>query len=175
MTPLLSPRLVGAIAAHPLVEVELDSQGHPLAATAIARIERTPAHVWSVVSDLERHARFIPMIHRTRREGQRVHVDLRFKIALFTAKFSAEGLITSEEGRWIDVAYVAGEPRDLAIRFEVEGVDEGRATVLATRVGFDPFSLGWMVSFFLKHHPEIRFGVVSGSALTLLDAIRRAM
>lgn len=171
----LTPAIVAAVGKNPLVELEFDSAGEPIASTAFSRIERTPAEVWAVISDVDRYGRYIPMIHKITRRGDHVRVELRFKVAVYSAKFASEGRITEERERWLDIAYLSGEPRGMAIRFELQPADDGRATMLATYVRFDPYSLGWLVSFFLKHHPEIRFGVVSGTALTLLDAIRRAL
>jgi carbon monoxide dehydrogenase subunit G len=172
---LLVPAIVQAVGKSPLIELELDGAGEPIASTAFARIERTPAEVWAVISDVDRYGRYIPMIHRITRTGDRVRVELRFKVAVYSAKFTSEGRISEERERWLDIAYISGEPHGMAIRFELAPAGDGRATMLATYVRFDPYSLGWLVKFFLKHHPEIRFGVVSGTALTLLDAIRRAL
>ena len=67
-----------------------------------------------------------------------------------------------------------GEPRDAHIRFDIEPFDNGAKSILFARIGFDILSLGWLVKTFLKHHPEIRYGVYPGSALSLLDAVKRS-
>ena len=40
---------------------------------------------------------------------------------------------------------------------------------------FEVESLGWLVKYFLKHHPEIRHGIFPGVALVLHDSLRRAV
>ena len=85
----------------------------------------------------------------------------------------AERLV--DEGRAMELRYVEGEPRDLRIRHEVHDASVEGASVLFTTVSFDALSLGFLAKYFLKHHPEIRFGVFPGSALTLSDAVLRAV
>lgn len=36
-------------------------------------------------------------------------------------------------------------------------------------------SLGWLAKYFLRHRPEIQFGVMPGVAVGLLESIRRAL
>jgi carbon monoxide dehydrogenase subunit G len=165
----------GALGHRPLVEVELDRDGYPASATAAIRLGRPRDDVWALLGEVERFTRHIPMIRRAHRDGDRITLELRFKVAVFSAKFAVTARLTEEEGRVVDIAWLSGEPRDLRMRFELYDADEGRATLLVLRFAFDVLSLGWLVSFFLKHHPEIRFGVLAGSALTLLEAIQRAV
>ena len=40
---------------------------------------------------------------------------------------------------------------------------------------FDLMSLGWLAKYFLRHHPEIQFGIFPGVALVLVDSLRRAL
>jgi len=58
--------------------------------------------------------------------------------------------------------------------FELSPLDDGRATLIHAHGEYDAMSLGWLVKFFLKHHPEILHGVFPGTVLVLLDAMRRA-
>jgi hypothetical protein len=69
---------------------------------------------------------------------------------------------------------VEGEPRGLVIRYDLAPIEDGRATQLSVRIGFDLRSLGWLVKYFLKHHPEIQYGVYPGCALALAASMRRA-
>jgi hypothetical protein len=39
---------------------------------------------------------------------------------------------------------------------------------------FEVKSLGWLAKYFLKHHPEIQYGIFPGVALALLDSLKRA-
>jgi len=101
-------------------------------------------------------------------------VKLRFCISLFSVGFAFTAKATYEEGKWFELRYLSGEPRDLYIKMEVDDVEDNEnASLVRTTLRFDAMSLGWLAKFFLKHHPEIRFGVVPGSALVLFDGLRR--
>lgn len=160
-----------AEASGPLVHVNLDSDGQPVSANAATLVESSPERVWNAVSDLNAYARRVPMIDRARLDGDRVTMDLRFRISLFSVGFAFEAQSQREEGRWIEISHLRGEPRDLSIRFDLS--PHGSSTLLVSRVGFDIHSLGWLVKLFLRHHPEIRYGVYPGCALALLDAMKR--
>jgi len=158
----------------PVVRVRLAPDGRPLAASAEGRIERPVGRVWEVIADVGRYAERVPMIHRVRRDGDRVTVDLRFKITLFSVGFQFTADATYEEEKWLELRWVAGEPRGIRLRFELEPADEGRATVMRSDGEFDADSLGWLAKYFLRHHPEIQYGIFPGVALALLDSMRRA-
>jgi carbon monoxide dehydrogenase subunit G len=156
-----------------LVEVELDGEGQATAGVAVARIDAPPARVFSAFREVERYAGRVPMIQRVRRGGDHVNVELRFRMPLFSVRFAFRAAFSERPPEWIDLRWVSGEPRGLHIRHDLEPLDGGSATRVRTRVGFDILSLGWLVKYFLHHHPEIRFGVFSGSALVLQDGLRR--
>jgi ribosome-associated toxin RatA of RatAB toxin-antitoxin module len=158
----------------PLVQVKVAPDHRPIGASAVARIERPLARVWQVVSEVERYAERVPMVHKVRRHGDRVDVDLKFKVALFSAGFQFSADVTMEKERWLELRWVEGEPRGIRLRFELAPLDGGRATLIRGDGEFDALSLGWLVKFFLKHHPEIQHGIFPGVALVLLDAMRRA-
>jgi hypothetical protein len=128
--------------------------------------------VWAVVTDLAHLPGRVPMIHRVKLEGERVSMQLRFRVSLLSAGFGFVADVAREPGRALELRYVSGEPRAMHIRFEL--APESGGTVVSIGVAFDIHSLGWLVNFFLKNHPEIQFGVFPGSALSLLDAIARA-
>jgi carbon monoxide dehydrogenase subunit G len=167
-----SPEQVLAAAA-PLVAIHLGPDGLPNGATAAARVAAPPERVWAVVSDVAAYAAHIPMISKVKREGDRVSVQLKFRVSLFSAGFEFVADGTYLENQWLELRWVSGEPRALRIRFDLQPVDGG--TVVHVLCGFDLSSLGWLVKYFLKHHPEIQFGVFPGSALTLLDSMRKAV
>ena len=160
-------------AGSPLVQVHLDAAGLPSGATAAAFVKAPPERVWSVVFDVASYAAHIPMISKVKREGDRVTVYLKFRISLFSVGFDfiADGVY--EEGKWLELRWVSGEPRELRIRFDLQPVDGG--TLVHVMCAFDLSSLGWLVKYFLKHHPEIQFGVFPGSALTLLESMKKAV
>lgn len=160
--------------ASPVLRVRCDKDGLPVGAAAAARIERPVAKVWAVVTDL-RFARFIPMVHRVRRDGDRVTFELKFKIGFFAVGFQFTAAVTQEPERLIELRWTAGEPRQIRLRFTLTPIDDGRACLVEGDGEFDVLSLGWLVKYFLKHHPEIQFGIFPGVALVLIDSLRRAV
>jgi hypothetical protein len=157
----------------PLILVEPNHEGLPVAAIAARCIAAPRERVWGLIADVGNYAGHVPMLSHVTRNGDRVKVDLRFRIALFSVGFSFVADAVYEEGRWLELRYVSGEPRDLCLRFELEPDGDNR-TLIHAAIGFDVLSLGWLVRFFLKHHPEIRFGVFPGAALVLVESMRRA-
>ena len=156
------------------LHVTLDASGRPSSARAEGRLSAPVARIWPAVFDLEGYPGRVPMIHRVRREGDRVTVQLRFKIALFSVGFAFVADALREPERWLELRWVSGEPRGLRLRLELspDGPDQCR---MATTAELDVLSLGWMVKVFLRHHPEIQHGVLPGIALNLLDSMRRAV
>lgn len=156
------------------VVVELGPDGRPRASEAEARLSTTAARLWEAIADIEAYPGRVPMIHRVRREGDRVTVKLRFKIALFSARFEFVADVHAEPERLVELRWVAGEPRGLLLRFEMSP-DGPDCCIVRARAALDVTSLGWLVTAFLRHHPEIAFGVTPGVALNLIDAMRRAV
>jgi hypothetical protein len=83
-----------------------------------------------------------------------------------------------EQGR-LDLIGVAGKPSGLRSHFRAAPVEvDGREqTLVFCSLRFDISSLGWLVDYFLRHHPEIELGVFSATApvivLTLKEAVER--
>lgn len=159
----------------PLVHVRLGADGAPVGATAARRLHAPKDRAWRVITSLDDLAHRIPMMDKVHVEGSRATVHLKFGIGLFSARFAFKVERVLEEGRSIELRYLEGEPRDLLIRHELVAASAPGDTLLYTTVAFDAFSLGFLAKYFLKHHPEIRFGVFPGSALTLSDAVARAV
>lgn len=158
----------------PILKVRLGKDGRPIGAAATARIDQPVARVWSVISDMS-YAHFLPMVHRVQRSGDSVTFDLKFKVGFLSAGFQFTALATYEAERWLELRWTAGEPRDIRLRFHLTPIAEGRACLVEGDGEFDIYSLGWLVKFFLKNHPEIQFGVFPGVALVLIDSLRRAV
>ena len=163
------------LGSRPSLELELDGAGQAVGAVGVTRLRRPPTEVYAVVRDVARFGAEIPMIHHSRREGDRVTTDLKFKVALFSARFSFTCDVLEDPGHSADFRYVAGEPRDIRIRFDLMPLDDGASTLVRCLLHFDVQSLGWLVKLFLRHHPEIRHGVYAGSVLVLLDALHAAL
>lgn len=147
--------------------------GHPRVAVAEARIDRSAARLWAAIVDVERYPGRVPMIHRVQREGDRITVHFRFKLALFSVGFHVVVDAVAEPERSLELRWVSGEPRGLRLRFELtpDGAD---ACVVRAESELDVMSLGWVAKYFLRHHPEIQHGILPGVALNLLDSMRRA-
>jgi hypothetical protein len=156
-----------------VLRARLGPDGLPVGAAAVARIDRPVAHVWSVMSDL-RFAHYIPMVHRVRQDGDRVTFELKFKVGFFSVGFQFTATARMENERMLELCWIAGEPRRLRLCFSLSPIDEGRACLVEGDGEFDLMSVGWLVKYFLKHHPEIQFGIFPGVALALIDSLRRA-
>ncbi|MFO0646654.1 MAG: SRPBCC family protein [Polyangiales bacterium] len=157
----------------PLIRVRHGSDGGPVEATAARRVRATPGRVWSTISDVQSYAGRIPMMDSVKVDGRIATVHLRFGLSLFSARFSFKVERELDEGRAVNLRYVDGEPRDLHIKLEVLPASTPETSLLYATIGFDAFSVGWLAKFFLKHHPEIRYGIYPGAASALLDTMRR--
>ncbi len=169
------PEITPPTSEKSIVEVFLGPDGLPSAGAAIGRVEAPPAKVFGHFRAIERYPGRVPMIHKTTRHGNRVTVELRFKVALFSAKFEFTAEIVEVPDQSMELRFISGEPHGLRIRHDLTPLDDGRATEVRTHVCFDLNSLGWLVKFFLRHHPEIQFGVFSGTALALQHSLKRAV
>lgn len=159
----------------PVVRLQLGARGLPVAACAAGRVEASTERVWSVLSDVSQYAVRVPLIDRVRVNGDTAEFLLRMKLAFFSVSFSFESKIERLAGKTLDLGYLSGEPRNIAIRYDVLPLDDGAASAIFVRIGFEIESLGWLVKFFLKHHPEIQYGVFPGCAVALLESMRVAV
>jgi len=170
--------LAKALEAGPLLRLHY-REGRPRAASAATLVKAPADLLWEIVGSIDRFPKLIRMVHRVRHlpptpEGlDVVNVDLRFKIAFFGAKF---GFVAAREvvgERRIEVRYIRGKVRDAYIDIEVQPVSED-TSALRCHVGFDPLALGWLVKVFLRHHPEIEFGLHTGSVMSIVQAAQDA-
>jgi hypothetical protein len=157
------------------VAVRCGPDGRPKGAAATLRIERPVADVWALISDIERYASKLPMVHRARRDGDRVTFDLKFRVGFFSVGFQFKADATWEAEKWLELRWCEGEPKDVRLRFDHTPENDGKACVVQGDGEFDIKSLGWLVKYFLKHHPEIEYGIFPGVALALVDTLRRAL
>jgi hypothetical protein len=158
----------------PVVRVTMGRDGRPIRAAARGRIEQPAERVWATIFDIERFAQKLPMVNHATRRGDSVAFDLKFRIGFFSAGFAYTSRLTYEEGKWLALAWTGGEPRGILLRFTLTPVEGERACIVETQAEFEVQSLGWLVKYFLKHHPEIQHGIFPGITLVLLDSIRRA-
>lgn len=171
-------RLETALGAGPLLRV-ICREGRPQAASLLQLVEAPADLVWAHIGEMERFPEFVNMIRSVEQlgpgnnGGELVKVNLRFKISLFSAKFDFIGEVKRGPGTRLDIDYHDGKVRDVAIQLEVAPVSEQRS-VLRCFVGFDQTSLGWLVRVFIRHHPEIDWGVHAGSVLSIASSAREA-
>jgi ribosome-associated toxin RatA of RatAB toxin-antitoxin module len=158
----------------PIVRVTAARDGRPIRAAARGRIEQPVSRVWATIYDVERFADYLPMVNCARRRGDSVTFDLKFRVGFFSAGFEFTTNATYEPEKWLALSWTAGEPRDIKMRFTLTPIEGESACMVETEAEFDVQSLGWLVKFFLKHHPEIQHGIFPGITLVLLDSIRRA-
>jgi ribosome-associated toxin RatA of RatAB toxin-antitoxin module len=176
----ISAAALGALLADgPLIRVHCLPEGKPRAASSAQLVQAPAEVVWGVLADVTRFPSFVHMVDSVKvlppgpAGEERVQVNLRFKISLFSARFDFLARVKREPDRWVELAYESGKVRDLAIRLEVAPVDAERSALLCV-VGFDQTSLGWLVKIFIRHHPEIDWGVHAGSTLSIAASIRQA-
>lgn len=156
----------------PLVTVDLDRAGKPIGAEATAVIAASRARVWQFIANVDGYANIVPMLHKVKRNGDSVTVQLRFKLSLFSVGFEFTCAVQMQEPAWLELNWTAGEPQALRIRFDLDEDGPDRTKVRAG-IWFDPFSLGWLTKVFLKHHPEIQYGIFPGCALAIVDSMRK--
>jgi carbon monoxide dehydrogenase subunit G len=135
-------------------------------------VAASPEAVWRVLVDVENFAGRVPMLSKVVKKGELVGVDLKFRITLFSVGFRFVARAIIDEGKRLELVYVSGEPKDMRLTLEVEPTPAGSR--LITTATFDLYSLGWVVKYFLKHHPEIQCGVYPGVAIALHTHLGRA-
>ncbi len=161
-------------ASGPLVAIRSDAAGRPLAAAAGRIIQAPIGRVWALVSDAASYPGRVPMLEKVERKGDRVVVGLKFGISLFSVKFSFTASVASVDERVVELKHVSGEPDNLVLRYDLEPLDDGTVTLVHAGITFDPDSLGWLAKYFLRNHPEIRYGIFPGSAVALVESMRLA-
>jgi len=170
--------LAEPLSAGPLLRLHYRG-GRPRAASALMLVDAPADLLWEIVGSIDRLPKLIRMVSSVRHlaptpEGlDVVHVELRFKIAFFGTKFGFEGTRELTGERRVEVRYLRGKVRDAYIDLEVAPVSETQSA-LRCHVGFDPLSLGWLVKIFLNHHPEIEYGLHTGSVMSIVEAARQA-
>lgn len=155
----------------PLVAVRRDPNGRPLAAVAAQLINAPVGKVWEAVSDVKRYPGRVPMLEKVDLTGDRVVVKLRFGMSLFSVGFSFTAAVSKVDGKTIELNHVSGEPDRLVLRYDLEPV-EADMTQVHAGITFEPDSLGWLAKYFLRHHPEIRYGIFPGCAVALVESMR---
>lgn len=163
------------VGTSPILRIKNGRDGYPVAATAWGRVDVSPKAVWKALSDVRQFAGRVPMIDHVEVIGDVVDFELKFGVSLLSVRFSFQTRMQAVEGKSLTLTYESGEPKDMEMSFYVEPIaGNPDASLFGVHIGFDAHSIGWLAKFFFKRHPEIQFGVHSGSALTLFDAMTRA-
>ena len=144
----------------------------PFGARAQAIIAAPPERVWQLLTSFERYPEKVPMIHAATVDGDRLTLALRFRMAIFSTTFEFTARVAREEGHRLTLSWIEGLPREIHVGFDL--APAGAGTLLICDLRYDIKSLGWVVKYFLKHHPEMALGSYAGTALVLVDAVRRA-
>jgi carbon monoxide dehydrogenase subunit G len=152
-------------------EVQLQN-AKPFGARATAHILAPPERVWQLLTSFDRYPEKVPMIHAAHVEGDVVTLALRFRMGIFSTTFEFRARIERDEGRRLVLRWIEGLPRELFVGFDL--VPDAGGTRLTCELAYDIRSLGWVVKYFLKHHPEMALGSYAGTALVLVDAVRKA-
>jgi ribosome-associated toxin RatA of RatAB toxin-antitoxin module len=171
LTDLRFPSDAIRAAPGPLVAVRRDPNGRPLAAVAAHLIHAPIESVWDVVSDVKSYPGRVPMLEKVELSGDRVVVKLRFGMSLFSVGFSFTAAVSKVANKTIELTHLAGEPDRLVLRYDLEPIEPGMTQVHAG-ITFEPDSLGWLAKYFLRHHPEIRYGIFPGCAVALVESMR---
>lgn len=155
--------------------LDIDANGYAQSATAESRINAPVAKVWEVCTDVDKFPDRVPMISKVKVDGNRATMQIKFKLSLFSVGFEfVVDMIRNEAEHTMELRYVSGEPKGIRLRFALEPIDDGKATLMKATGEFDAMSLGWLAKYFLKHHPEIQCGILPGVAVGLLESMRRA-
>ena len=174
-----APALAPLLEPGPLVRIFCNEEGKPRSASSLQLVQAPVDTLWQVVRDPTAFPTFVNMVDSVQRlppgpDGEeQLRVNLRFKITLFSAKFHFVAQVHRAEAQIVDLRYVSGKVRDVNIRFEVAPVDDQRSLLLCY-IGFDQTSLGWLVKIFIRHHPEIDWGVHAGSTMSVSSSVRAA-
>lgn len=109
--------------------------------------------------------------------GLRLRLALRYRFLFFRTTFEVDADVTLGEGASLDLVGVAGKPSGLLAHFRALPVSPAGqpATLVMCSLRFDVSSLGWLVDYFLRHHPEIELGVFSATAPVIVLCLKEAV
>jgi hypothetical protein len=167
-----------------LSHAELDPSGkyeRSVSVTLIrAPIEKVVRAVERVRHDNGGFLNDVNMIHKFKilqddGDRLRVRIDMRYRYVVLSFKFHVVADVFVREGGRLDLHAVEGKVKDLAIHFRLRPVHDGEHTLFYCSMYYDVSSLGWLVDYFLKHHPEIELGVFSASAPVISLALKQTV
>ena len=166
-------------ARNPVVELLRSPTGISSGARAFARVDAPVSALQVAFDRIEKDGSFaefvkhIPMVRELKRNGDRFRIELQFRMSILSVRFGASMRLVRETPYAVRFDYIEGEPERLSLRFAAHELD-GRS-LLQIDVGYDIDSLGWLAKHFLRHHPEIRDGAHTGTAVAIVEALRHAV
>jgi hypothetical protein len=185
----VEPELLGRLCQEGILNhVERAPDGTLLRSVAVALVEapleRVVEEVRRIRSQEGGFLREVNLIHRVKvlpAEGGalRLRLAMRYRFLFFRTTFEVDADLLLGEGASLDLVGVSGKPSGLLAHFRAVPVSPGgrAATLVFCSLRFDIASLGWLVDYFIRHHPEIELGVFSATApvivLTLKEAVEK--
>ena len=188
---LVDTRVLGQLGAEGILNhVERTPKGTLLRSVAVALVDAPLNKVVDQVQQIRsqrggflRDVNIINKVTFLRQDGDRLRLrlELLYRFFLFRTKFHVEADVTVGEDGSLDLVGVSGKPQGLRAHFRAQPVvvakDGPEQTLVFCSLRFDVHSLGWLVDYFLRHHPEIELGVFSATApvivLTLKEAVEK--
>jgi hypothetical protein len=161
------------------VHVDADERGKERAASAATLLAAPPEVVAREIEAVRYTGGFltkIPMVHgvkllEDRGLTGRLRLDFRYRFLLVGVKFYVAGDHATDGRSFWDTRGTEGSIRDLWLKLRLAPAGDGRSAFYCA-VSFDIRSLGWLVDYFLKHHPEIEMGIFASSALVLARTLK---
>lgn len=169
-----------------LNHVERAQDGTLLRSVAVALVEAPLERVVEEVRRIRTHEggflRDVNLIHRVQvltgpPGGLRLRLAMRYRFLFFRTTFEVDADVLLGEGASLDLVGVSGKPSGLRAHFRALPVSPaGRPeTLVFCSLRFDIASLGWLVDYFLRHHPEIELGVFSATAPVIVLTLKEAV
>ncbi|MFH2009596.1 MAG: hypothetical protein ABI333_23590 [bacterium] len=185
----VSPEVLARLGREGILNhVEQAPDGTLLRSVAVALVDAPLEAIVSEVRGIKTRQggflRDVNIIHKVtvlqeRPQGLRIRLELRYRFLLFRTTFRVDADVTVDEEGRLDLVGIKGKPEGLKAHFRAQPVDvgEGPQSLVFCSLRFEVSSLGWLVDYFLRHHPEIELGVFSATApvivLTLKEAVEK--
>ncbi len=185
---LVDASLMGRLAHQGILNhVEQAPDGTLLRSVAVALVNAPMQRVTSEVQNIRARRggflRDVNIINKVKFLGDkgdamRIRLELRYRFFLFRTKFEVDADV-HVDGSNLDLVGTSGKPQGLRAHFRAQPVTivEGgpEQTLVYCSLRFDVHSLGWLVDYFLRHHPEIELGVFSATAPVIVLTLKQAV
>jgi ribosome-associated toxin RatA of RatAB toxin-antitoxin module len=152
-----------AWAAAPVVNAHREGDAIVVYATADVAVERAVA--WSVLTDYDHYAEFVPDLHYSRvrgRDPRGLIVEQRGQARFFFLRQNIEATLAVAETpqRSVSSRAVAGSFREMEGRYEIEAIEHGTRIVYTGRVVPGDNLPLWLTAMALKSNVERQFGAL---------------